>query len=57
MYTGYNIIAKQYAVTLGSACACSRAGNMNYRWGWAALEIEKWQGWSDMTLRGGAISY
>ena len=32
------------------------AGNMNYRRGWAALEIEKWQGWSEMTLRGNTAS-
>ena len=25
------------------------AGNMNSRRGWAALEIEKWQSWSEMT--------
>ena len=28
---------------------------MNYRRGWAALEIEKWQSWSEMTLRGGTV--
>ena len=44
-----------YAVTLGSARAYM-AGNMIYRRGWAALEIEKWQGWSEMTLRGGTAS-
>ena len=37
-----------YAATLGS---------MNYRQGWAALEIEKWQSWSEMTLRGGTASF
>ena len=43
-----------YAVTLGIVRVCM-AGNMNYRQGWAALEIEKWQSWSEMTLRGGTV--